>query len=358
MRRSVDGDKLAVPREDRDGWVGAAHLLLRLNLRGLKTRCPRCGQIGLPMSKWVPGQSEKPLCFIHSNNGGPPVQCDLVKEEADRLRGAVDLSKADLKQLLRGTKAYVLFSGGMDSLCVLAYLREISDGLGTELTALHVDTTAGFPEVTEYVRTVCKRLRVPLQVVKPKNDYFELAKRWGIPNHTARWCCKELKVKPARDFLRRIPGTKVVFDGIRAAESAQRSKYLPVWYHPAFRCISVSPILGWSHDQVQSYVRAQRLPRSPALDFGCSAECWCGAYKKRSDFERLLEVHPEIFDKLVEVERAQKGRFTFLYEDGKQVKLGKLRKRSSKPMGDRRRTVVRNRDCKAPGTGRHEANGR
>jgi hypothetical protein len=36
-------------------------------------------------------------------------------------------------------------------------------------------------------------------------------------------------------------------------------------------------------------------------------------------------VHPEIFDRLVDVEKAQKGRYTFLYENGKRVPLKSLR---------------------------------
>jgi len=46
----------------------------------------------------------------------------------------------------------------------------------------------------------------------------------------------------------------------------------------------------------------------------------------RSDFELLLNIHPEIFDKLVEVEKAQKGKYTFLYEKGERIPLASLKK--------------------------------
>jgi len=217
------------------------------------------------------------------------------------------------------------------------YLLEVAPRSREKLTAVHIDTTAGFPEVTRYVRRVCKKLGVTLKIVGPKRDYFELAKRWGIPGFQARWCCKELKVRPVRDFLAEVEGPKVVFDGIRAAESYLRSTYLPVWYHPDFRCLSVSPILHWSHDEVSQYVEASGLPKSPAAEFGCSAECWCGAYKKRKDFEQLLDVHPDIFDKLVEVEEAQRGRYTFLFEKGERVPLASLKKTRRAPNAARTR---------------------
>ncbi len=46
----------------------------------------------------------------------------------------------------------------------------------------------------------------------------------------------------------------------------------------------------------------------------------------RSDFELLQDIHPEIFDKLVKVEKAQKGKYTFLYEKGEQIPLTSLKK--------------------------------
>jgi len=128
-----------------------------------------------------------------------------------------------------------------------------------------------------------------------------------------------------RRYLQTIEGPRVIFDGIRAAESTDRAKYTPVWYHPTFRCISVSPIVYWSDEQVNHYIRRENLPESPAVGLKISAECWCGAYQSRDDFEALLSVHPEIFDKLLDVENAQNGKYTFLFEKGQQVPLVQLR---------------------------------
>lgn len=303
----------------------ALAMLLRLHLSSLTVQCPVCSREGLIMSKWIKGIKVKPVSVYHGSDGTAHQECQLSKEQAGPLRGQVRLSRPDLTRLFRNTDGYVLFSGGQDSLCTLLYLLEATKNGRERLSAIHVDTTAGFPEVTDYVRSICQLLDVTLHIVKPDRDYFDLAKRWGIPGFNARWCCHELKVKPIRDFLAALPDRKVVYDGIRAAESAQRSAYLPVWFHPSFRCLSVSPIIHWSHDEVRTYLEKHGLPESPAKAFGCSAECWCGAYKKRSDFQKLLEVHPDIFDKLVEVEKAQRGRFTFMYENGEQIRLESLK---------------------------------
>ena len=143
----------------------------------------------------------------------------------------------------------------------------------------------------------------------------------------SRWCCETLKIAPMRRFLATVDGPKVIYDGIRAAESPARAKYVPIWFHPAFRCISVSPVFGWPDGKVTSYVRRAGLPPNPTGEIGTSGECWCGAYKCRADFEALLDIHPDIFDKLVGVEEAQRGKYTFLYENGARVPLDSLRQK-------------------------------
>jgi 3'-phosphoadenosine 5'-phosphosulfate sulfotransferase (PAPS reductase)/FAD synthetase len=250
----------------------------------------------------------------------------LNGEQAKEARSKVRLSREDILKLLRMGRAFVLFSGGKDSLCLLEYMRRLAGSANKEITALHADTTAGFPEVEEYVRETCDKLKIPLVTVRPQHDYFEAAKKWGIPGVRSRWCCSTLKVAPLRRFLSTIEGPKIIFDGIRAAESNIRATYIPVWFHPAFRCISVSPIFGWSDIKVENYIRHHSLPKSPTSDLNTSAECWCGAYKCKSDFEALLEIHPDIFDKLVEVEKAQQGKYTFLFENGERIPLTSLKK--------------------------------
>ena len=233
-----------------------------------------------------------------------------------------------MRKFLRLGDPYVLFSGGKDSLCLLHYLKGIADECGVSITTIHADTTAGFPEVETYVRKVCRVLKVQLHTVRPHRDFFETAKRWGIPGPKSRWCCETLKVAPIRRFLQNIDGPKVIFDGIRAAESSARSKYTPVWYHPSFKCLSVSPIFYWPDKKVLRHIEHAGLPRSPAEKLGMSAECWCGAYQGRADFEALLSIHPEIYQKLVEVEKAQRGKYTFVYEKGERVTLGAIRRNS------------------------------
>ena len=307
------------------GWQEAMKQVAARNLSGLSLRCPKCHRRGTLVSKWIPKASVKPLYVVHANGNGHFKQCLLDERDANSARTRVSMTYADVVKTMRLGEPFVLFSGGRDSVCALEYARRIAKTIGKDLTAIHADTTAGFPEVEEYVKRLCDRLDVRLVTVRPPRDYFELAKKWGIPGVRSRWCCSTLKISPIKKYLKTIDGPKVVFDGIRAAESPLRAKYVPVWFHPTFRCVSVSPIFAWSDEKIDKYFIANDLPENPTIALGTSGECWCGAYKCRRDFEGLLEVHPDIFNKLVDVEEAQKGKFTFLYESGQQIPLTSLR---------------------------------
>jgi 3'-phosphoadenosine 5'-phosphosulfate sulfotransferase (PAPS reductase)/FAD synthetase len=153
-----------------------------------------------------------------------------------------------------------------------------------------------------------------------------MAEQWGIPAFNSRWCCRELKIKPLATFLRGIQETKIVFDGIRAAESAIRAKYTPFWFHPGFGCLSISPIFRWSDAEVGAYIADNKLPQGDHLTLGTSSECWCGAYKTRSDFEALCRIDPELYGKLADVEANNRNGFTFVYEGGERVSLMDIRR--------------------------------
>ncbi len=295
-----------------------------IKLKGAKVLCPKCEKRGLLFTRWIKGVQEKPTYVLHSTIKGINSVCEINIEEASELKSQVKIPKSDIRELLNNRKSFVLFSGGKDSLCLLAYLKEISNGTKTPLTALFIDTTVGLPENIKYVRKVCRYLKVPLKIVKPKQDYFEIVKKWGIPNFKFRWCCRELKIKPVSDYLATVKEPKVVIDGIRAVESNIREKYLPVWYHPGFKCLSVSPIFYWSNEKVTAFINKNGIPKNIHHSLGTSTECWCGAYKRKSDFEKLYHINPEMFLKLMKTEENSKTGFTFLYKKGKKIPLRSL----------------------------------
>jgi len=308
-------------------WKPISVAFSGVHLKGLRTHCPVCGEIGLVTTRWVKGPILKPVFILHTKRSKVWRICELDEEQASEIRGKVSIVESDLKELMKSRKPFVLFSGGKDSLATLIYLKEIAKKAKRRLTAVYVDTTAGLPENTEYVKSVCKYMKVRLEVVKPKVDYFTLAKQWGIPSYGYRWCCRELKIKPIEQYFKNINKPKVVFDGIRAVESNVRSQYIPMWYHPSFRCLSVSPIFYWSDEEVGSLINSNGIPKTLLHSLRSSTECWCGAYKTEKDFVKLYELNRDLFHKLGRIEEESKNRYTFIYKNGEKIPLRKLEQR-------------------------------
>lgn len=311
---------------DNKNWVKAIESLSKVKIEGFKVECPVCGKNGIAFSYWVPKLYEKPIYICHTRYHKLVSVCELDKEQRNRVRKEIDIPKDDIVKILRNFRPFLLFSGGKDSLSTLHYVKRINGNRKNGITVLHADTTAGLPKIRRYVRRVCKRFELDVNFVKPKEDFFSLAKKWGIPSPKSRWCCKTLKIRPIRDYLKSVDGPKVVIDGIRGAESNARANYLPLWYHPGFDCLSLSPIFYWDDDEVNDYIVEHRLPKMRNDNFGASAECFCGAYSTRGDFEALLDSYPDIFDKLIEVEKANDYGYTFIYENGEKIPLEELKK--------------------------------
>jgi hypothetical protein len=191
-------DVVTRPRNYALAWETAARQIGARAFSGLQVRCPACHRSGTLVSKWIPKTPVKPLFVCHTNGNGFFRACPVDKQTAALLRVGVGIARGDIIKTLRMGKAFALFSGGQDSLCLLHYLNSLARSIGKEITALHADTTAGFPEVERYVHRICKELQIRLVTVRPHADYFDLAKRWGIPGVKSRWCCKTLKVAPIR----------------------------------------------------------------------------------------------------------------------------------------------------------------
>lgn len=234
--------------------------------------------------------------------------------------------KPEWIDILRSVKtAFVLFSGGKDSCASLAYSKELIEkvALKCSLIALHVDTTVSLPSSEDFVKEFCARINVPLEIIKPKVDYFTLAQKWGVPRPRARWCCFHLKIEPIKDYLKGF-SDYLVLDGMRREESRKRSTYPFTYEHPHFGLV-IHPIVDWTQEKVETYLKSMNLPLNPAYEFGFSSwECWCGVFKRKSEFERLKEVDPVFFAKLVKLEASLTSGYAYAYFNNKPFYLCSL----------------------------------
>lgn len=122
-------------------------------------------------------------------------------------------------------KIIVSFSGGKDSqACLIQACREFGPD---NVTAVFCDTGWEHELTYRHINEVTKQLGVSLEVLRNKSvdGFIGLCKRmrW-FPDTQHRMCTVQLKIRPMIDYILEQDDDLLIIQGIRAAESASRSK--------------------------------------------------------------------------------------------------------------------------------------
>jgi len=178
------------------------------------------------------------------------------------------------------------------------------------------------------VKSVASRLGWNLVIVKPEEDFFTLARRWGTPHPAGRrWCCNHLKLKPMRNFVKKLRPQRAEVLGIRREESLKRSKFVPVYYRRKVPSWIYCPILDWTSKQVDDYIKKNNLPVSPIYSLlGFSGECICGAYTTKRQLKIIRARFPAFFERFVELEKTFHSGKSAFWESGKPLRAKDLLK--------------------------------
>ena len=169
----------------------------------------------------------------------------------------------------------VSFSGGKDSQSVLDLITRVIDS--NEITIIFSDTTLEHEftydtvdESIKYYKEKCPGLE--FNIAKPVKSASELFNDMGLPSRFHRWCTPALKTAPYNKLINELVDSKskiIVFEGVRAEESAKRSKYKRIAdgvKHPSI--INARPILYWNFSEVVLYNFYRNLPLNPLYRYG------------------------------------------------------------------------------------------
>ena len=171
----------------------------------------------------------------------------------------------------------VSFSGGKDSQSVLDLVFRVIGAndlniIFSDTTLEHDYTYATVKETIDMYKEKNPKLKYNIATpVKSANELFE---DMGLPSRFNRWCTPVLKTAPYNKLINKLVGTTnktIVFEGVRAEESAQRSKYKQIAdgaKHPSV--INARPILYWNYTEVMLYNFYRELPLNPLYRFGLS----------------------------------------------------------------------------------------
>ena len=144
----------------------------------------------------------------------------------------------------------VAYSGGKDSDVIL----ELAKMAGINYRAIYKCTTIDPPHTIAH----CKSKGV--EIMKPKEKFFDLVKRNGLPNRSYRFCCKYLKEYKILDNA---------IHGIRRSESIKRAQRYsePVacrTYGSKSEHVNVYlPILDWSDEDVEKFIAMRGIKCHP-----------------------------------------------------------------------------------------------
>ena len=71
-----------------------------------------------------------------------------------------------------------------------------------------------------------------------------------------------------------------------------------------------SPIFKWSTVEVWDYIKEHKLERSPIYNtMHISGDCFCGAFSSRGESNFLQMFHPELANRLIELEKKYGGKW-------------------------------------------------
>ena len=206
----------------------------------------------------------------------------------DELQRKVDRAVKLIQQAGRDAIPEVAYSGGKDSDVIL----ELARMSGIEFRAIYRNTTIDPPGTIAHVKAN------GVEILRPKQTFFQLIEQNGFPNRFMRFCCRYLKEYKVLDRC---------IMGVRKAESTKRAAR----YSEPTECRfygskrdhveAFYPILDWSDQDVVDFITARGIKLHPlyyredgSIDpkrrLGCMC-CPLASYKKR--IEQFKE-HPNM----------------------------------------------------------------
>ncbi|WP_415238270.1 phosphoadenylyl-sulfate reductase [Seleniivibrio woodruffii] len=188
----------------------------------------------------------------------------------------VEESLAALRFFLGRFKKYtVAFSQQAEDVLLLDLVKQIDPNPDV----FSIDTGKLFKEAAEYNRSIEEFYGIKINVIRPDEGevermvaehgeqlYYESAE---LRKH----CCHVRKVNPLQKYLKDFP---LWLTGLRKQQSPTRTDLETIEYDEATGVYKLSPLLGWTTNQMFDYIEAKKIPLNPLYEQGYpSIGCAC-----------------------------------------------------------------------------------
>lgn len=204
---------------------------------------------------------------------------------------------------------FVGFSGGKDSQVLLELVKMAN----VKFKAYYNVTTNDPPDNVYFIRTNYPEV----SFIFPKDNFFKLIEKRGLPTRKRRFCCAEIKEKTSAG--------NVVLTGVRAEESWRRSKYNDLQIvskrkehadrsrkrtieeieQNEHRCIKgkdklmIYPLLHWTNDDVWQFIQERHLPINPCYEKFNRVGCMFCPFATKNQIEHYESLYPKFKDNII-----------------------------------------------------------
>lgn len=173
---------------------------------------------------------------------------------------------------------YLAFSGGKDSVVMLS----IIESMGYHYEAAYAPTTVDPPQLVRFI----KQNFPGVNFEKPETTMWKLIiKKLMPPTRKIRYCCEIFKEKFGKN--------RTVLLGIRAEESAKRSKYQIVEKCVPKGKLKVMPIIDWLSWEIWQEIEEKKLPYCNLYDLGFKRIGCIGCPMNRQSAQRDFKMFPK-----------------------------------------------------------------
>lgn len=202
------------------------------------------------------------------------------------------------------TERHVLgLSGGKDSAALAVFMRLHHPEL--DIQYFFTDTGKELKEVHEFLGKLEGFLGRPIQRLNPDRDFDFWLREYGnfLPSPRTRWCTRQLKLAPFRDWIKPwlVAGDTVhSYVAIRADEPHREgydSGHENLTVHLPFRAAAVD------HAGVIELLEGAGIGLPRYYDWRSRSGCTFCFFQQKIEWVRLKERHPEAFEEAKSYEK-------------------------------------------------------